>query len=95
MKLTYLKAILLLAAYFSALLPLQTHAQALKQRIVLLGDAGYSSLSPLEPSLQLAADIAKQQPDKTKVLFLGDNIYTRGFPALKNGKTEYNKKQLK
>jgi len=76
----------------------QTHTSAaseLKQRIVLLGDAGYSSLSPLESSLQLAADIAKEQPNKTKVLFLGDNIYTRGFPVLKNGKTEYSKKQLK
>jgi len=76
----------------------QTHTSAaseLKQRIVLLGDAGYSSLSPLEPSLQLAADIAKEQPNQTKVLFLGDNIYTRGFPVLKNGKTDYSKKQLK
>jgi len=70
-------------------------ANELVQRIVLLGDAGYSSLSPLEPSLKLAADIAKQQPNITKVLFLGDNIYTRGFPVLKGGKTEYNKKQLK
>ena len=70
-------------------------ASELKQRIILLGDAGYSSLSPLEPSLKLAADIAQIKPNKTKVLFLGDNIYTRGFPVLKKGQQQYNKKQLK
>jgi len=73
----------------------QSYADELKQRIILLGDAGYSKLSPLEPSLQLAADIAKEEPNKTKVLFLGDNIYTRGYPVLKGGKTDFNKKQLK
>ncbi len=44
-------------------------ANELTQRIVLLGDAGYSSLTPLEPSLKLAADNVQQAPDKTKVLF--------------------------
>jgi len=73
----------------------QSYAEELKQRIILLGDAGYSTLSPLETSLQLAADIAIKAPNKTKVLFLGDNIYTRGFPVLKAGQTSYNKKQLK
>ncbi len=72
-----------------------SYADELKQRIILLGDAGYSNLSPLEPSLQLAADIAKKAPNNTKVLFLGDNIYTRGFPVLKAGQESFNKKQLK
>jgi len=91
----YKKQLLLLAVYLFAIVSYQASSEQLKQRIVLLGDAGYSKLSPLEPSLQLAADIAKEEPNKTKVLFLGDNIYTRGFPVLKNGKTEYNKKQIK
>jgi len=91
----YKKILLLLAVYLFAIASFQVNSEELKQRIVLLGDAGYSSLSPLEPSLQLAADIAKEQPNKTKVLFLGDNIYTRGFPVLKKGQEQYNKKQLK
>jgi len=91
----YKKNGLLFAIFFSVILPLQINAQELKQRIILLGDAGYSKLSPLEPSLKLAADIAKKAPNKTKVLFLGDNIYTRGFPVLKGEKTDFNKKQIK
>jgi len=95
MQYYYQKILISLLLVISLIQATSCIANELKQRIVLLGDAGYSSLSPLEPSLQLAADIAKQQPNKTKVLFLGDNIYTRGFPVLKNGKTKYNKKQLK
>ncbi len=89
-----IKAVLFIVC-FSVVLSFQVKAEILKQRIVLLGDAGYSQLSPLEPSLQLAANIAKEEPNKTKVLFLGDNIYTRGFPVLKEGQSSYNKKQLK
>ena len=91
----YKKSLLLFAVCFSAILSLQINAEELQQRIILLGDAGYSKLSPLEPSLQLAADIAKQAASKTKILFLGDNIYTRGFPVLKDGQVNFNKKQLK
>jgi hypothetical protein len=89
------KSFKLLLFCFSILCSIQSSANELKQRIVLLGDAGYSRLAPLEPSLQLAADIAKQSPDKTKVLFLGDNIYTKGFPTLNKNSTRFNTKQLK
>jgi len=95
MQYYYQKTLISLLLVISLIQTTSCLANELKQRIVLLGDAGYSSLSPLEPSLKLAADIAKEKPNKTKVIFLGDNIYTRGFPVLKNGKTEYNKKQLK
>jgi len=91
----YRTKVVLFSVCLSVVLSFQVKAEALKQRIVLLGDAGYSQLSPLEPSLQLAANIAKADPNKTKVLFLGDNIYTRGFPVLKKGQDSYNKKQLK
>jgi len=90
-----IKSSLLTTICFSAILSIKINAEELQQRIILLGDAGYSTLSPLEPSLQLAVDIAKKSPKKTKILFLGDNIYTRGFPVLKGGQTDFNKKQLK
>ena len=91
----YRKNAWVVIGYLSAVLTFQLNAETLKQRIILLGDAGYSQLSPLEQSLTMAADIAKKNPDNTKVLFLGDNIYTRGFPVLKAGQSTYSTKQLK
>ncbi|MEH6550555.1 MAG: metallophosphoesterase [Pseudomonadales bacterium] len=70
-------------------------AGELTQRLILLGDAGYSEISPLEPTLQLAADLASQIPTKTATLFLGDNIYKTGFPVLKEKQTTFNSQQLK
>lgn len=87
--------LVLLAVCLQVALSFQVKAETLKQRIVLLGDAGYSVLSPLEPSLKLAANISKEKPAQTKVLFLGDNIYTRGFPVLKKAQESYSEKQLR
>lgn len=56
----------------------------LQQRILLLGDAGDSSLRPWQPSLAMAAARAAINPDKTQVLMLGDNIYDFGFPKLES-----------
>jgi hypothetical protein len=90
-----IKFLLLLLLSISSLIHIQSVADELNQRIILLGDAGYSQLSPLEPSLQLAAAIAKQAPNKSNVVFLGDNIYTKGFPVLQTGQTAFNQSQLK
>ncbi len=67
---------------------------SLLQRIILFGDAGESRLSPLQPSLQMALDLASQSPAKTTVLALGDNIYYRGYPVLEEGEQSYDEDQL-
>jgi hypothetical protein len=46
-------------------------------RLLLIGDAGEST--PGDPVLELLASRAIQAPDSTTVVFLGDNIYDRGF----------------
>ena len=47
------------------------------QRLLLIGDAGENM--PGDPVLDLLASRAMQAPDSTTVVFLGDNIYDRGF----------------
>lgn len=48
-------------------------------RLLLVGDAG--DVDPAgEPALQLLRDIVREMPDRTTVVFLGDNIYERGMP---------------
>lgn len=51
---------------------------AVKQRILLIGDAG--AAENREPSLLLLRKWAEKIPSKTVVLFLGDNIYPDGLP---------------
>lgn len=57
--------------------------QELDARVVLIGDAG----EPLDqtPNLELLSHIAAADPGRTLVLFLGDNIYPAGMPALDEG----------
>lgn len=62
-------------------------------QILLLGDAGDSTLEPWHPTLSLAAELASQRPDKTTVLMLGDNIYLAGYPDLDEGEVEYSEDQ--
>lgn len=66
----------------------------LKQRVLLLGDAGHSSIDPLQASLSKAQTRASQFPDKTAIVMLGDNIYYLGFPNKEEGQTEYTESQL-
>jgi hypothetical protein len=53
-------------------------------RLVLIGDAGFASfdksgrkLTARDPVLEAAEELARQGPDQTAVLFLGDNVYGR------------------
>jgi len=48
-------------------------------RLLLIGDAG-SPDSKGEPALQALASQVNQIPQRTTVVFLGDNIYERGMP---------------
>lgn len=66
----------------------------LQQRILLLGDAGHSSIEPLQASLAKAQERASQFADKTAIVMLGDNIYYFGFPNKEQGQTEYTESQL-
>ena len=66
----------------------------LKQRILLLGDAGHSTLEPLQASLLKAQIRASEFADKTSIIMLGDNIYYFGFPDKEQGQTEYSESQL-
>ncbi|WOH38159.1 metallophosphoesterase [Thalassotalea fonticola] len=66
----------------------------LKQRILLLGDAGLSAISPLQASLQKSVERAKLAPEQTAIIMLGDNIYANGFPKKSIGQTEFDEEQL-
>ncbi len=48
-------------------------------RILLIGDAG-APRAPKEPVLELAAQWAAGDPERTAVVFLGDNVYPAGMP---------------
>ena len=54
-------------------------------RLLLLGDAGDSTLNPWHPTLALASKLASVKPENTSVVMLGDNIYMTGFPNLDEG----------
>ena len=45
------------------------------QRLLLFGDAGYSSVEPWQASLARIAQRASINPTNTVVVALGDNIY--------------------
>lgn len=51
----------------------------IQQRIILIGDAGAPSVDG-EPVLVALREIASAVPEKTVVVFLGDNIYPAGLP---------------
>jgi len=61
--------------------------QGVRQRIVLLGDAGAPAEGG-EPVLDALADTVASLPDRTLVVFLGDNIYEQGLPAEGPGRAE-------
>jgi len=63
-------------------------------RLLLLGDAGDSTLDPWHPTLALASKLASIKPENTSVVMLGDNIYMTGYPNLDEGETEFDEKQL-
>ncbi|MEZ4417917.1 MAG: metallophosphoesterase [Gemmatimonadota bacterium] len=54
-------------------------ARAILQRIILIGDAGAPSVDG-EPVLLALRDTANSLPEKTVVVYLGDNIYPSGVP---------------
>jgi hypothetical protein len=73
--------------------PFDPQTGQLKQRILLLGDAGHSALNPLQASLSKAVERASIAPQQTSVIMLGDNIYYFGFPKKDDGE-DYSKSQL-
>jgi hypothetical protein len=62
--------------------------------VLLMGDAGDSTLVPWHSTLAMAADIAAEKPEQTSVVMLGDNIYFFGYPNLDEEQTEYDPEQL-
>ena len=62
--------------------------------VLLMGDAGDSTLLPWHGTLAMAADIAAERPEQTSVVMLGDNIYFFGYPNLEAEQTEYDPEQL-
>lgn len=57
----------------------------LEHRVVLIGDAGeYESDTD---NLKALSRVARQAPERTVVVFLGDNVYPRGVPAVPEGET--------
>lgn len=53
-------------------------SSALLTRVILIGDAG--APGPDDPVLRAMERDAARDPDRTLVIFLGDNIYPRGLP---------------
>lgn len=51
----------------------------IRQRVILIGDAGAPSVDG-EPVLMTLRELAASIPQKTVVVFLGDNIYPAGLP---------------
>lgn len=62
-------------------------------QVLLLGDAGDSTLSPWHPTLALASELASESPENTTVIMLGDNIYMQGYPNLEQGETKFSTEQ--
>jgi hypothetical protein len=54
---------------------------AVDHRLLLIGDAGDPDRAG-EPALQLLAHQVQLLPERTTVVFLGDNVYERGMPTL-------------
>lgn len=79
----------------SGLEPVTSSTGTLHHRVLLLGDAGHSSIEPLQASLQKAAERASLEPERTSVVMLGDNIYYVGFPNKDEDQSEFSDAQLK
>lgn len=57
----------------------------LEKRILLIGDAGNAEIDSTTLGLKaLSSFIAENNSDKDHLLFLGDNIYEKGFPSKSN-----------
>jgi hypothetical protein len=56
-----------------------TEDEQIAVRLLLIGDAGNPSFVKQEPVLRELQKTAEQIPDKTLVMFLGDNIYPAGL----------------
>jgi hypothetical protein len=56
-------------------------AATIDHRLILIGDTGNPAL-PEEPVLEALTGVLSELPQRTTALFLGDNIYQRGLPAL-------------
>ncbi|HYB98839.1 MAG TPA: hypothetical protein VEC57_06845 [Candidatus Limnocylindrales bacterium] len=54
---------------------------AIDARLLLIGDAGDPNRAG-EPVLQLLTKKARELPERTTVVFLGDNVYERGMPKV-------------
>lgn len=70
-----------LTPYYGAGLPIAPPlvASQVDHRLLLIGDAGDADPAG-EPALDLLGRQARLLPDRTTVVFLGDNIYERGMP---------------
>lgn len=55
------------------------NAAQLDTRVVLIGDTGEADAG--NPVLGLLEQVAGELPERTLVVFLGDNVYPRGLPA--------------
>lgn len=68
--------------------------EPLRQRLILWGDGGESTLQPWQPSMQMARDLAAEAPERTTMVALGDNIYYFGYPTLEQDQTTFDAEQL-
>ena len=55
-------------------------AEDVETTLLLVGDAGWAA--PDDPVLARVAAHASQRPDRTVVVFLGDNVYPDGMPVV-------------
>lgn len=58
---------------------------AIRQRILLIGDAGAPHPNG-EPVLETLGRWASEIPSRTLLIFLGDNVYEHGVPAEESAK---------
>jgi hypothetical protein len=63
-------------------------------RILLIGDAGRPSLTEREPVLKALEKNASEIPEKTLIIFLGDNIYPGGLEIAADPTTDISRKFL-
>lgn len=65
-----------------AVAPDPPQAADIAHRLLLIGDAGQPASGHAEPVLVILRQQALRMPDRTTVVFLGDNIYPSGLPPL-------------
>lgn len=73
------RALPLVAALLAGALAASAAADTVDTRVFLVGDAGVPR--PADPVLASLAREVGQDPGRSLVVFLGDNIYPRGLPA--------------